>query len=356
MKLDRGARTPLRPTPNLLVKTLVIDSPGKFSYGEKPRPEPKPGEVLLRVKRLGFCGSDLNTFRGGNPLVTYPRVPGHEIAAVIEQTTAGVPAEFAVGQTVTVMPYTACGRCPACRRGRVNACQHNQTLGVQQEGAFTDFIVTPWAKLVAARLSLRELALVEPLAVGFHAVARGRVTATDTVLVFGCGMVGLGAISAAGLERKATVIAVDIEDAKLAVARKAGATHTINSRTESLHERIQALTGGDGPDVAIEAVGTPATFVAAVEEVSFTGRVVYIGYAKAPVAYETKAFVMKELDILGSRNSTPEDFRAVVAMLEAGRYPVDDTITETVAFEDSGTALQRWSDNPGAITKIHVEL
>ncbi len=338
------------------VKTLVIDSPGKFSYGEKPRPEPKSGEVLLRVKRLGFCGSDLNTFRGGNPLVTYPRVPGHEIAAIIEEITAGVPAGFTIGQAVTVMPYTACGRCPACRRGRVNACQHNQTLGVQQEGAFTDYIVAPWQKLVAAKLSLRELALVEPLAVGFHAVARGRVSSTDTVLVFGCGMVGLGAISATALDRKATVIAVDIEDAKLTVARKAGAAHTINSRTESLHERVRALTGGDGPDVAIEAVGTPATFVAAIDEVAFTGRVVYIGYAKAPVAYETKAFVMKELDILGSRNSTPEDFRAVVTMLEAGRYPVDETITTTVPFAESGAALQRWSENPGAVTKIHVEL
>ena len=338
------------------MKTLVIDSPGNFSYGEKARPIPKPGEVLLRIKRLGFCGSDLSTFRGGNPLVTYPRIPGHEIAGVIEQVTAGVPSNYTVGLAATVMPYTACERCPSCRQGRRNACQHNQTLGVQQEGAFTDYIVTPWEKLVLANLSLRELALVEPLAVGFHAVARGRVTKEDTVLVFGCGMVGLGAISAAGLDRGATVIAVDLEDSKLAVGRKAGATHTINSRTDSLHDRLRELTNGEGPSVVIEAVGTPATFVAAVEEVAFAGRVVYIGYAKAPVSYETKLFVMKELDILGSRNSTPEDFRAVVSMLEAGRYPVDETITATVPFSESGEALRRWSENPGAVTKIHVEV
>jgi 2-desacetyl-2-hydroxyethyl bacteriochlorophyllide A dehydrogenase len=288
--------------------------------------------------------------------VTYPRIPGHEIAAVIEQVTLGVPEEFQIGRAVTVMPYTACGRCPSCRRRRFNACQHNHTLGVQQDGAFTDFIVTPWQKLVPANLALRELALVEPLAVGFHAVARGRVTAEDTVLVFGCGMVGLGAISAAGLDRKATVIAVDIEDAKLAISRNAGATHIINSRTESLHERVLALTHGDGPAVVIEAVGTPATYVAAVDEVAFAGRVVYIGYAKAPVSYETKAFVMKELDLLGSRNSTSADFRAVVSMLEAGSYPVDETVTQTVPFTESGAALQRWSDNPGAVTKIHVDV
>ena len=338
------------------MKTLVIEAPGKFAYGEKPSPAPAPGEVLLKIRRLGFCGTDLNTFRGGNPLVTYPRIPGHEIAAVVAAVTTGVPDSIQPGQEVTVMPYTACGKCSSCRRGRVNACRYNQTLGVQQEGAFTDFITVPWTKVVGARLGARELALVEPLAVGFHAVARGRVEAADTVLVFGCGMIGLGAIAAAGLHRGATVIAVDIEDGKLALARQAGAAHTINSRTEPLHERLLALTDGEGPAVVIEAVGTPATFLAAVTEVAFAGRVVYIGYAKAPVSYETKYFVMKELDILGSRNSTPEDFRAVIAMLEGGRYPVAATVTSTVSFAEAGAALQAWSDQPGAVTKIHVEL
>ncbi|MBC8012072.1 MAG: zinc-binding alcohol dehydrogenase family protein, partial [Burkholderiales bacterium] len=332
-------------------------APGQFSYGEKNAPTTALGEVLLRIRRFGFFGSDLSTFRGGNPLVTYPRIPGHEIAAVIEAVTPGVPATFAVGDPVTVMPYTTCGRCSSCRQKRFNACRHNQTLGVQQDGAATDHIVTKWENLIPSQgLGLRELALVEPLAVGFHAVARGRVTPADTVLVFGCGMIGLGAIAAAGLHRGSTVIAIDIEDTKLAVAKKAGATHVINSKTENLHVRLQALTQGHGPDVAIEAVGNPATFTAAVDEVCFAGRVVYIGYAKAPVSYETKYFVMKELDILGSRNSTPEDFRDVVAMLASGRYPIAETITRTVPFAQAGEALADWSANPGAITKIHVEL
>jgi len=340
----------------MLMKTLVIDAPGKYSSGEKPRPAPKDGEVLLRVRRLGFCGTDLSTFRGVNPLVSYPRVPGHEIAAVIEAVTPGVPAILSIGQEVTVMPYTACGKCTACRSGRANACRNNLTLGVQQEGAFTDYIVVPWQKVVTARLGLRELALVEPLAVGFHAAARGRVTKADTVLVFGCGMIGLGVIAAAGLHRGANVIAVDIEDGKLALAKKAGAAHVINSKTENLAERVQSLTNGDGANVCIEAVGAPATFLAAVENVCFAGRIVYIGYAKAPVSYETKYFVLKELDILGSRNSTTEDFRAVVELLESGRYPVAETITRTVPFAEAGAALADWSNNPGAITKIHVNV
>jgi threonine dehydrogenase-like Zn-dependent dehydrogenase len=338
------------------MKTLLIEQPGRFAFGEKPRPQPGPGEVLLKIVRLGFCGSDLSTFRGGNPLVTYPRVPGHEIAAVIEAIADGVPATLRLGQEVTVMPYTACGRCSSCRAGRVNACRHNQTLGVQQDGAFTEYLAVPWAKVVPAALGPRDLALIEPLAVGFHAAARGRVTSADTVAVFGCGMIGLGAIAAAGLHRGATVIAVDIEDSKLALARRAGATHLINSRTEPLHERLLALTGGDGPGVVIEAVGTPATYQAAVAEVGFAGRVVCIGYTQTPVSYETKYFVLKELDILGSRNSTADDFQAVIALLESGRYPAAETVTHTVPFAQAGAALRRWSEQPGAVTKIHVEV
>jgi len=339
------------------VQTLVIESPGKFAFAEIARPDPAPDEVLLRIRRLGFCGTDLSTFRGLNPVVSYPRVPGHEIAGTIEAVGREVPAELQPGLDVTVMPYTTCGKCTACLQGRVNTCRNNQTLGVQQDGAFTDFITVRWEKIVrATSLGLPELALVEPLAVGFHAVGRGRVGPGDTVIIIGCGMIGLGAIAGAGFGKGATVIAVDIEGQKLELARKAGATHVINSKHESLHERLQQITGGDGPLVAIEAVGTVGTFQAAIDEVATAGRVVYIGYAKSPVTYETKHFILKELDILGSRNSTPEDFRAVIAMLESGRYPVEETITRTVPFADAGTALKDWSEHPDTITKIHVEM
>ncbi len=339
------------------MKALVISAAGQTGYIEQSQPIPAPGEVLLQVKRLGFCGTDLNTFRGFNPLVTYPRIPGHEIAAVIAAVTPGVPAQFQVGMETTVLPYTTCGNCPSCRSGRVNACRSNQTLGVQREGAFTEFITVPWEKLVRSeKLSLTEHALVEPLSVGFHAVERGRVTSADTVLVFGCGMIGLGAISGAALLRQARVIAVDVDDAKLTLARKAGATETINSKAGNLHEKLQAFTKGDGPEVVIEAVGLPATFRAAVDEVAFAGRVVYIGYAKEAVSYETKYFVMKELDILGSRNATKQNFADVIKVLESGRYPVAETISRTAKFSEAGEALATWAADPSRVTKIHVEL
>jgi 2-desacetyl-2-hydroxyethyl bacteriochlorophyllide A dehydrogenase len=338
------------------MKAWAIVEPGKTALIEKEKPVPAADEVLVKIHVVGYCGSDLNTFRGLNPLAKYPRVPGHELAGVIAARGAKVPAEWAVGLEVTMSPYTNCGRCSACRQGRLNCCRDNETLGVQRDGGLTEFVVTPWQKLYRAPgLSLRELALVEPLTIGFHAVDRSRATDRDTVLVFGCGAIGLGAIAGAAA-RRARVIAVDIDDAKLRLARHCGASETLNSSADPLHEAIQKLTGGDGPEVTIEAVGLPQTFRAAVEEVGFAGRVVYIGYAKKPVEYETKFFVQKELDILGSRNATPADFKNVIGLLTGGKFPVNETITQTVPFAEAGAAMQAWNDQPAAFTKIQVAL
>jgi L-galactonate 5-dehydrogenase len=339
------------------MKALQIEREGQTRLVSVEAPNVSPNEVLLRIHTVGFCGSDLNTYRGLNPLVSYPRIPGHEVAGTVERAGAAVPADrFQPGTRVTVVPYTACGTCPACRRGRANACRDNQTLGVQREGALTELVAVPWEKVLPAEgLSARELALVEPLSVGFHAVDRGRVQAGDTVLVIGCGAVGLGAIAGAA-HRGARVIAADVHDDKLTLGRKAGASDVIDTRGGALHDRMHALTGGDGADVVIEAVGLPETFVAAVSEVAFTGRVVYIGYAKAPVTFDTSLFVKKELDILGSRNATADDFRAVMTMLRGGAFPVDDAVTQVVGIEDAGQALREWSANPATVTRIHVDL
>lgn len=341
----------------MVVQALLIDRPGDVRLGAIPRPELGPAEVLLRIRTIGFCGSDLNTFRGLNPLVAYPRVPGHEIAAEVAVVGAQVPPDlFRAGMHVTVYPYTACGRCAACKRDRPNACRDNQTLGVQRDGALTELLAVPWAKVVRADgLSLRQLALVEPLSVGFHAVDRGRVAAEETVVVLGCGAVGLGAIAGAHA-RGARVIAVDVDDAKLALARSAGADDVLNTPASSLRERVAAQTTGNGADVVIEAVGLPETFVAAVEAAAFTGRVVYIGYAKAPVAYDTSQFVKKELDILGSRNATMNDFRDVSEMLRTSQFPTDTAVSRSVPLSRAAEALEDWHRDPRLITRIHVEL
>lgn len=323
------------------MKTLVITQPRNAELIERPVPAPAQGEVLLRIGRLGLCGSDLATYRGINPLADYPRIPGHEIGAVVERAGEGVDPQWREGREVLVVPYTSCGTCAACRQGRVNACSNNQTLGVQRDGALCEYIVAPQDKLIAAeKLSLREFALVEPLTIGHHAVARGRVTAADTVLVLGCGAIGLGAIAAAA-QRGARVVAMDCDPAKLPLAEACGA---VAAALES------------PPDVVIEAVGSPETFRQAVEQVAFAGRVVYIGYAKAPVKYDTSLFVKKELDILGSRNATAADFAAVIAMLAERQFPVDRVISHTVPLAEAPAALAKWDAEPGRFTKIHIEL
>jgi 2-desacetyl-2-hydroxyethyl bacteriochlorophyllide A dehydrogenase len=338
------------------MKAFVIEEPGQTAIVERDRPTPAAGEVLLRVRCVGFCGSDLNTFRGLNPLVSYPRIPGHEVAASVVDAGTDVSTKFPLGQDVLVMPYTACGKCSACRAGRANCCQFNQTLGVQREGAMTEFIVAPVEKLLySPKLSLAELALVEPLTIGFHAIDRGRVTRSDVVAVLGCGAIGLGAIAGAAA-RGAKVIAVDIDDAKLELAKQGGATVGVNSTQESLVEALQGYTNGDGPNVIVEAIGLPQTFQAAVSAVSFAGRVVYIGYAKAPVEYETKYFVMKELDILGSRNATPRDFQDVMKLLESGKFPTKTVISHTTDLAGAGELLREWSERPSDFTKIQVKL
>jgi L-galactonate 5-dehydrogenase len=337
------------------MRALYIDEPLSARLGEASEPKIGNGEVLLKIRLIGFCGTDLNTFRGKNPLASYPRIPGHEIAATILEVGSEVPAALSIGRNVAVLPYNHCGRCASCLRQRPNACLNNQTLGVQRDGALSTFFSVPWQKLYPAdRLGLRELALVEPLAVGFHAIQRGRVEAQDVVAVIGCGTVGLSAIAAAAA-RGATVIAIDLDDAKLGLARKAGAAHTINSRTQDAGVLLKETSEGHGPDVVVEAVGTPDTFRFAVEQVAYTGRVVYVGYAKEPVAYETRLFILKELDILGARNSATE-FPAVIEMLEAGRFPVEATISKTVPFADAAGALEAWNAAPQAFTKIHVQV
>lgn len=337
------------------MRALVIEGLERNGFTEIAETPPGAGELLLDIRHVSLCGSDLSTFKGLNPLVTLPRIPGHEIGAEIICAGADVPAEYAPGKRVIVVPYTACGHCTSCRKGRPNACRSNQTLGVQREGALTERITVPYCKVILNdTLAPRHLALVEPLAVGFHAAARGRIAAGDTVLVLGCGMIGLGAVAAAA-HRGARVIAVDIGEMKLAIARRYGAAVTIDAGREDVAQRVAELTDGDGVDIALEAVGTPATFVQAVDLAAYAGRVVYVGYSKAPVSYETRFFNLKELDILGSRGSTVADFHAVIAYLEARPEPPDDLISKVFPFAEADQALPYWVAERDRVIKVMIE-
>lgn len=337
------------------MKALQITGERQIQLVDIAKPEIKSDEVLLKIEYVGFCGSDLNTFLGKNPMVQLPIIPGHEIGAEIEAVGSAVPETLKPGMACSVNPYTSCGYCSSCRNNRPNACRFNQTLGVQRNGAMCEYIAVPWQKVIAdSAINAKDFALVEPMSVGFHAVARACVTDLDCVMVVGCGMIGIGAIVRSVI-RGAKVIAVDVDDEKLLLAKNLGAAYTINSKTEDVHQRLSEITANNGADVIIEAVGAPATYQMAINEVAFTGRVVCIGYAKTDIAFETKYFVMKELDIRGSRNAMPEDFRAVIEYMKRGTCPKEKLISAVYRPEQALEALQKWAENPGKVFRILVK-
>lgn len=340
------------------MKAFLITGPGAHRFTEeREKPLPREGEVLLQVLRVGYCGSDLNTYRGKNPMVSYPRIPGHEVVGRIVEKGRGVSPDLALGAVATLLPYTNCGSCMSCREGRPNACESNQTLGVQRDGGLTEYLTVPAEKLITnvEGLSLRAITLVEPLAVGYHAAQRADVSPGDFTLVFGCGLVGLGAVSRSS-EMGGRVIAVDIAPGKLELARRVGAEFTIDSSRQDIAARVKEITGGHGPKICLEAIGLKETFRTAVDLVSFCGRVVYVGYAQTPVDYETKYFVMKELQIRGARNADKKDFVNVLETLKTGRIPVDALITKELDFSQAGRAMEEWNRDPGKISKILIAL
>ena len=337
------------------MKSVFINEAYNVSVVEVDEPTISSDEVLLEIYYIGLCGSDLSSYKGMSPMVVYPVVPGHEVSAVIKSKGANVPTTYAVGDMVTVNPYSACGVCPACRIGRTNTCEFNQTLGVQRNGALKKYFAIHHSKLIKSTiLTEKEFALVEPLSVGYHAANRGGVTEIDTVLIFGCGMIGIGAILAS-IRKGATVIAVDLDDKKLELVKSFGVKHTINAKTTDVLTRVKEITNGEGANVCIEAVGAPATYTTAIEAAAFAGRVVYIGYAKSDILFNTSLFVKKELTICGSRNAQFE-FRPVVQMLEDKTIDANKLITKIYPMEQAGQALKDWSENPSEFIKILIDV
>ena len=320
------------------MRAITLVSPGVVVATEAPEPTLGPEDVLVEMHFVGLCGSDLAAYRGLSPMVSYPRIPGHEVGGVIVDRGQRVPDRLRVGDHVMLSPYSHCGLCPACRIGRTNCCEFNQTLGVQRDGALTERIAIHYTKAFASgKLSLAELALVEPISVGYHATNRARVSEVDTVLVLGAGTIGLGAIVAAS-RKGARVVAVDIDDAKLEQARRFGAALVVNSAREDPLTVTRELTAGEGVSVAIEAIGLPQTYRLAVSAVCYAGRVAYIGYAKHEVAFDTAEFVRKELDIVGSRNALHE-FPAVIGMFERGERPFSEMVSAVYPFAEAGAAF-----------------
>lgn len=336
-------------------KAIRLTAPFSVELTEAADPQPGPENILLKVNYIGLCGTDLSTYRGKMPLVTYPRIPGHEIVGTIVETGASVPRLFRIGDTVTVNPYSACGQCAACRQKRFNTCRFNQTLGVQRDGALQQYIAVPFDKVYRSNLlAAKHLVLTEPLSVAWHAVERAGVKASDTVLVMGCGMIGTGVILGC-LLKGARVIAMDAKQEKLDMVRPLGPIETLLSPGEAVPSILSHYTQDFGPDVVFETAGAKHTYEQALDYAAFGGRVVAVGYAPAPVVWDTAWIVRKELNILGSRNALQE-FSSVIEMMEKKSFDADRLISTIYPFSQSAEALAYWHNHPEKVMKILIEV
>lgn len=336
-------------------KAVLLQQPFSISTIDTNVPLVGDEDVLLRIEYAGLCGTDLSSYKGTLSLVSYPRIPGHEIGAVILEKGSKVPAGFAVGNRVTVNPYSSCGKCPACQAKRFNTCQFNQTLGVQRDGAMQQIFAIHYSKLYKSdTLSFKQLALVEPFSVGYHATERANISSNDLVLILGCGVIGIGILLAC-VQKGATVLAADIDDEKLAFVKKFGAAEVINTRSTDIVKYISAYTDGRGVNVVFEAVGSSNTYQWCFETVGYAGRVVAIGYAKEDIPLNTSLIVRKELNVMGSRNALNE-FEPVIQMLEANKYPFEQLITKIYPLEEAGAAFDHWYKHPGEIIKVLIQL
>jgi 2-desacetyl-2-hydroxyethyl bacteriochlorophyllide A dehydrogenase len=338
------------------MKTVVLEKPGSFVLTETQPPQRAgAGEALVRVHRIGVCGTDLHAFRGRQPFFTYPRILGHELGIEVLEVGPGV-TEVTPGDRCAVEPYINCGSCIACRRGRPNCCATLKVLGVHTDGGMRERIVVPSRKLHPSRiLSLEQLALVETLGIGSHAVNRAAPEAGEFVLVIGAGPIGLAVVQFAKLA-DAHVIVLDTNARRLAFCKEQyGVPHVVNAAEAPL-ETIKELTRGDLPTVVFDATGNSASMRGALQYVAQGGRLVFVGLTLDEVGYPHPEFHRRETTLLSSRNSTPDDFRRIIALIESGRLDTSPWITHRAELADVPERFPGWLAPEAGVIKAVIEV
>lgn len=339
------------------MKAIVIDQPGQAAIKEMDKPQRKPGQALLKLLYGGICGSDLGTYRGGNAYVKYPCIPGHEFSAEImeiEDNDCGLKK----GMIVTCNPYFNCEHCYSCTRGLVNACTDNQTMGVQREGAFAEYITMPIERIYDGQgLPPKTLALIEPFCISYHGVSRAQVKQGDKVLIVGAGTIGVLAAVAAKA-KGAEVTICDVAEEKLEYAYKTfGLQHKLlNSSADAFAQGVEKLTDGNGFDVTIEAVGMPQTFQSCIDAACFGGRVVLIGVSKRNIDdFFFTIIQKKELNIYGSRNALKKDFLELIELVKSGAVDLEKIVTNEYKWTDAPKAFEDFAANAGKMLKVVLD-
>ncbi len=337
------------------MNVLYCQKPNVFEMKEESLPTPKKGEALLKIKRIGICGTDIHAFYGNQPFFSYPRILGHELSGEIVEIN-GEHQGLKHGDFVTVVPYLQCGQCIACRNHKPNCCTKIEVLGVHTDGGMREYMTVPVSHLINTNnISLDEAAMVEPLSIGAHAVRRSNVGKGQTALVIGAGPIGLAVMRFAKLTG-ADVIAMDIHDERLQFCKEwAKIDHIVNANNNPV-EQISELTNGDFPTVVFDATGNQASMNHAIQYVSHGGTLVYVGLVKGDISFFNPEFHKRELSLLGSRNATVADFKYVIEAIEKGEVDVQAIISKRANLVELVVHFSEITNPKNNVIKAMVEM
>ncbi|NMO95832.1 zinc-binding alcohol dehydrogenase family protein [Paenibacillus lemnae] len=337
------------------MKTLICEQPGQWEMKDSEPPVLTQGHAIVNIQRVGICGTDLHAFQGNQPFFQYPRILGHELAGVIEEVD-GQNHGFQAGDQVTIIPYLHCGSCIACRNGKTNCCTDMKVMGVHVDGGMREKVSVPVTHLINTQgLTLEQTAVIEPLAIGAHAVRRAQLTPGECVAVVGAGPIGLG-VMAFAKQAGASVIAVDINDERLAFCKEwAGASHTVNARS-SVQEQLKEITNGDMPSVVFDATGNAGAMEASFLYPAHGGTLVFVGLVNRELTFNDPEFHKRELSLLASRNATLADFEHVIEVVRQGNLDFGRYITHQVSFVDMPEQFSRWTDPANGVIKAMITL
>ncbi len=337
-----------------MMKSVVCSKPGSLLIQDIARPVDKPGHVIVKIKRIGICGTDIHAFGGNQPFFNYPRVLGHELSGEIESVGEGV--ELSAGQNVYIIPYMYCGECAACQRGKTNCCSDIQVLGVHVDGGMCEYLQVPQQYVIVANdIDLDQLAVVECLAIGAHAVRRAKLEKGSTVLVVGAGPIGMGIMQFAKVAG-AKVFVMDTNTERLAFCKSALAVDEVIEVNAQSREQLSVLTNGNFIDTVFDATGNPKAMEAGFELVAHGGTYVLVSVVKGNISFVDPEFHKREMTLMGSRNATREDFEHVVSCMHSGAVKAQSMITHRANLIELPDLLGQWSLPQTGVIKAVVEV
>ena len=337
------------------MKTLICTIPGHLTYATAAMPQPEKGRAIIKIKRIGICGTDLHAFEGTQPFFDYPRILGHELSG--ELISFDDAPGFTGGETVTFIPYFNCGTCVACRNGKPNCCVTLNVCGVHSDGGMVEYLSVPSYALVHGQgLSFDELALVEPLAIGAHGVRRAAIKEGEYVLVIGAGPIGMGTMEFARIAG-GKVIALDVNEKRLLFCKEMlGVAYTVNAMDADVADQLFAFTNGDMPTVVIDATGNLKAINTAFQYMAQGARYVLIGLQKGDINFNHPAFHKREGTLMSSRNATRQDFEHVIACMKSKLVDPTTYITHRVNFNQVKEQFESWLHPANGVIKAMVEV